>query len=539
MAIDRMENLIICLRNDTAARWSTLDPSLTVLYKGEMGIEIDTGKFKFGDGIHTWNELEYASAKPAVINIIDPTVADVQHDIGTLFVNTTTQQIHILTQISDNKATWKRVATADELSALGYGDMVQSTYAPIASATEGKIGYVDKALFADKSTESDVAQKARTVETDDGSAVNVKVKGVKVIPVTDTEGKLDVSTIPNISKDKVDGLGNVVGYDAGANAGNVPVLNDNAKLQIDVIPNMSKEKITDLGTTADYDVGSDKGEIPVLGDGGKLDTNVIPDIAIEKVTGLGTASSKNVGTAVGNVVEVGENGTIDENLIPKIALVDVFEASSEEEMLTKTEARLGDICIRSDENKTYILSVSGDDAYATLENWKLIKTPTDVVTSVNGKIGIITLSTTDIGEGENLYYTDDRFDNRFKNSASTELSDSDNIVRYTDSLVLNCGSADRGQEVYTVSIQSDSSTIQVGVSELPYTLTASNTKPNDSVVWSLSENEYFEIGSSTGTVTFKEGMSVILEDVSVVVTAKSASNQYVRDTVTLQVLYNS
>lgn len=538
MAIDRLENLIICLRNDTAARWSTLDASLTVLYKGEMGIEIDTGKFKFGDGIHTWNELEYASAKPAVINIVDPTVADVQHDIGTLFVNTTTQQIHILTQISDNKATWKRVATADELSTLGYGDMLQSKYSPIANATDGKEGYVDKALLADKSTESDTAEKAKTVITDNG-VVSANTKGANVLPVTDADGKLDVEVIPNISKEKVTGLGNVVNYDAGANAGNVPVLNDNAKLQIDIIPNMSKEKITDLGTTADYDVGSDKGEIPVLGDGGKLDVNVIPDIAKEKVTGLGTASSKNVGTAVGNVVEVGENGTIDENLIPKIALVDVFEASSEEEMLAKTEARLGDICIRSDENKTYILSVSGDDAYATLENWKLIKTPTDVVTSVNGKIGIITLSTTDIGEGENLYYTDDRFDNRFKNSASTELSDSDNIVRYTDSLVLNCGSADRGQDVYTVSIQSEGSTIQVGVSELPYTLTASNTKPDDSVIWSISDNEYFDIGSTTGVVTFKVGVSVILEDVSVVVTAKSASNQYVRDTVTLQVLYNS
>lgn len=538
MAIDRLENLIICLRNDTAARWSTLDASLTVLYKGEMGIEIDTGKFKFGDGIHTWNELEYASAKPAVINIVDPTVADVQHDIGTLFVNTTTQQIHILTQISDNKATWKRVATADELSVLGYGDMLQSKYASVANVTEGKDGYIDKALLADKSTESDTAEKAKTVMTDNG-VVSANTKGANVLPVTGADGKLDVDVVPNISKEKVTGLGNVVNYDAGANAGNVPVLNDNAKLQIDIIPNMSKEKIIDLGTTADYDVGSDKGEIPVLGDGGKLDVDMIPDIAKEKVTGLGTASSKNVGTAVGNVVEVGADGTIDENLIPKIALVDVFEASSEEEMLAKTEARLGDICIRSDENKTYILSVSGDDAYATLENWKLIKTPTDVVTSVNGKIGIITLSTTDIGEGENLYYTDDRFDSRFKNSASTALSDSDNIVRYTDSLVLNCGSADRGQDVYTVSIQSEGSTIQVGVSELPYTLTASNTKPNDSVIWSISDNEYFDIGSTTGVVTFKVGVSVILEDVSVVVTAKSASNNYVKDTVTLQVLYNS
>jgi hypothetical protein len=27
---------------------------------GEIGIESDTGKFKYGDGKHVWTELEYA-----------------------------------------------------------------------------------------------------------------------------------------------------------------------------------------------------------------------------------------------------------------------------------------------------------------------------------------------------------------------------------------------------------------------------------------------------------------------------------------------
>lgn len=48
----------IITRNDTAANWTTKNP---VLRKGEMGIEIDTHKFKFGDGTKTWNQLDYAA----------------------------------------------------------------------------------------------------------------------------------------------------------------------------------------------------------------------------------------------------------------------------------------------------------------------------------------------------------------------------------------------------------------------------------------------------------------------------------------------
>ena len=44
-------------RNDTAANWNAANP---VLLKGEMGVEIDTRKFKFGDGANHWADLEYA-----------------------------------------------------------------------------------------------------------------------------------------------------------------------------------------------------------------------------------------------------------------------------------------------------------------------------------------------------------------------------------------------------------------------------------------------------------------------------------------------
>lgn len=43
-------------RNGTAASWAQHNP---VLLAGEMGVETDTGKFKFGDGTTPWNQLPY------------------------------------------------------------------------------------------------------------------------------------------------------------------------------------------------------------------------------------------------------------------------------------------------------------------------------------------------------------------------------------------------------------------------------------------------------------------------------------------------
>lgn len=51
-------NIKILLRNDTSANWHTNNP---VLSKGEMGIQMDTKKFKFGDGITPWDELDYGA----------------------------------------------------------------------------------------------------------------------------------------------------------------------------------------------------------------------------------------------------------------------------------------------------------------------------------------------------------------------------------------------------------------------------------------------------------------------------------------------
>lgn len=52
---------IIQQRNGTAAEWTSANPVLAI---GEMGVELDTHKFKVGDGVATWSALPYSSGVP-------------------------------------------------------------------------------------------------------------------------------------------------------------------------------------------------------------------------------------------------------------------------------------------------------------------------------------------------------------------------------------------------------------------------------------------------------------------------------------------
>ena len=119
-------------------------------------------------------------------------------------------------------------------------------------------------------------------------------------------------------------------------------------------------------------------------------------VNISDVQGAGTAAGKDTGTAPGNVVIVQSDGKIDDSLIPSLALTDVFTAANQTEMLALTGAEPGDICIRTDENKTYILK---QKPFSTLANWVWLKTPDSAVLSVNGKTGAVTLTKGDVGLG--------------------------------------------------------------------------------------------------------------------------------------------
>lgn len=89
------------------------------------------------------------------------------------------------------------------------------------------------------------------------------------------------------------------------------------------------------------------------------------------------------------------HGKLAFSQLPSIVIVDVFPVSSEAEMLA-LDADQGDLAVRSDESRSYILKAS---PAADLSNWQLLPNPSDVVQSINGYTGSITLNKTDLGLG--------------------------------------------------------------------------------------------------------------------------------------------
>lgn len=109
------------------------------------------------------------------------------------------------------------------------------------------------------------------------------------------------------------------------------------------------------------------------------------------IDGLGTAATKNVGTASGNIPVLDSNGKLNTSVLPALAITEVFTVASQSAMTSLT-AQQGDVAVRTDVNKTFILS---KEPAATAANWIELQFPASV-TSVNGKTGIITLTGEDI-----------------------------------------------------------------------------------------------------------------------------------------------
>lgn len=167
----------------------------------------------------------------------------------------------------------------------------------------------------------------------------------------------------------------------------------------------------------------------------------IPELTLSKITDAGTAAARDVGSKAGNLIELGADGKINKKYLPPIAITEPFAVSSEEEMLA-LNCQKGDVAIRSDESKSYILK---NAPASNKNNWIELQTPDCKINSVNGQIGTVVLTTADIEESGNLYYTEDRakasFTENFGQTSSADLTDGESILHATDTIILNGGNA--------------------------------------------------------------------------------------------------
>jgi hypothetical protein len=104
-------------------------------------------------------------------------------------------------------------------------------------------------------------------------------------------------------------------------------------------------------------------------------------IGLSNVPNVDTTNASNITT-----------GTLPTSVLPPLAVNEVFTAANQAAMLALTAQR-GDMAIRTDTSKTYVLST---DSPGTLADWKEVMA-TGQVTSVAGKTGVVALVKADVG----------------------------------------------------------------------------------------------------------------------------------------------
>jgi hypothetical protein len=118
-------------------------------------------------------------------------------------------------------------------------------------------------------------------------------------------------------------------------------------------------------------------------------SGVISVVAPITNTGTSTAAIIGINAGVANgVATLDSGGKVPQSQIPAVAITNTFVVASQAAMLALT-AEEGDVAVRTDQNKTYILTAT---PASTLANWQELLTPTDTVTSVDGRIGTVTLT---------------------------------------------------------------------------------------------------------------------------------------------------
>jgi hypothetical protein len=90
------------------------------------------------------------------------------------------------------------------------------------------------------------------------------------------------------------------------------------------------------------------------------------------------------------VAELDADGLVPVHHLPALSITTTQVVASQAAMLALT-AQTGDVAVRTDVNKTFILTAT---PASTLANWQELLTPTDSVISVDGQTGAVNLSST-------------------------------------------------------------------------------------------------------------------------------------------------
>ena len=132
-------NALIQIRRDTIVNWESEDP---ILADGEPGLEQDSGKVKYGDGISAWTILPYAGGLVDLSLYIDGFVPP-----GARLMRYKSERALTLVE-SDTLLDAENAATASAVFQLKKDGVNAGTITVAAAGTSGTVAISDSAFPA-------------------------------------------------------------------------------------------------------------------------------------------------------------------------------------------------------------------------------------------------------------------------------------------------------------------------------------------------------------------------------------------------------
>jgi len=177
----------------------------------------------------------------------------------------------------------------------------------------------------------------------------------------------------------------------------VDAVNSGLNLKVDKVAGKSlilDTEITRLGTLANYTHPTNHPPSIITQDvSNRFVTDAEKATWNAKQNDLGftpeNTANKNIASGYAGL---GADGKLISSQLPSITISDTYVVASQAEMLGLTLADKGDVAVRTDLNKSFILK---GNLYSTLTDWQELLTPTSAVTTVFGRNGAVTAQTGD------------------------------------------------------------------------------------------------------------------------------------------------
>lgn len=261
------------------------------------------------------------------------------------------------------------------------------TSAKIADGTIVAGDIADGAITSAKILDGTIA----TADLADGAVTSGKIADATIV-------NADVSATAAIAKTKLDLGGTITSADlvdgtiVAADIANGTITA--AKMAVDPYARANHTGTQIASTISDFDTQVRTN---------RLDQMAAPTSSVsansQKITNLGLATSNGDAVSVAyidsqkgianGIAPLDSNGKVPFDNIPHTAVAEVFVVASEAAMLAISNVGIGDIAIRSDLNKSFILRATPG---TTLGNWNELLTPIDSVLSVDGATGAVDLT---------------------------------------------------------------------------------------------------------------------------------------------------